>query len=291
MLVSVYYRVRRLRGKGTSQLVIIALRSNIAVSRPSVARLRYIRRPGAESGEVRLVALHSVSRLLFHSWIPAETAALENNERRLHSEDEARSHQGDRELFPENTMCPSMAACAEQAVIRLCLALHGSARGSDLRLRAAAWSVAAGMRSQKVPARHLFARSVLVLVDHGLANGSLDGLRERFSASRARSNEDWRLVGMNSFDDAISSSSGDEKELEADNVSVVSMNVGREGGRHQEGHGLGVCWSMEGLNDNRDGGCGPQNREKGGSGGVKKSLDEPAMRYAAAIRFLMTVSG
>lgn len=235
-----------------------------------------------------------MSRLLFHSWIPAETAALENNERRFHSEDdeeeEARSPPGDRELFPENTMCPSMAACAEQAVIRLCLALHGSARGSDLRLRAAARSVAAGMRSQKAPARHLFARSVLVLVDHGLANGSLDMLRERFPASPARSNEDCRPTGMNSFDDAISSSSGDEKELEVDNVSVVSMNSGRGGERHQEDHGLGVCLSMEGVDDNRDGGYGPQRRETGESGGVKKTLDESAMRYAAAIRFLMMVS-
>lgn len=237
---------------------------------------------------MRLVALHSVSRLLFHSWIPAETATLETNEGRLHSEDDAeedRSHQGDRELFPESTMCPAMAACAEQAVIRLCLALQGRTRGSDIRLRAAARSVAAGLRSRKAPARHLFARSVLVLVDHGLANGSLDGLREHFSASPARSNEYWRPAEMESFDDVISSSSGDEKELEVDDVSVVSMKGGREGERYQEGHGLGFCWSMEGADDDRDDGCGPQK-----SGGVKKSLDEAAIRYAAAIRFLLTVS-
>lgn len=74
----------------------------------------------------------------------------------------------------------SVSAAAEQAVLRLSLILHERARQFDSRVCAAARRIAEGLRVRRHRARHLLARSAILLVDHGLANGSLDALRDNF---------------------------------------------------------------------------------------------------------------
>eukprot|EP00903_Cladosiphon_okamuranus_P014084 g13091.t1 len=169
----------------------------------------------AESVEVRLVAFHSLGRLLFHAWIPAAAAAegKKDQEERDDEDEEARDFaRAGAGLFPLGSPpSPSTAyhgtitnktahsdndndaedvspsrACAEQALLRLSLILNETAsrnnttshrRRSDSRVRAAARGLVLGLRSRRRPARHMLARSALLVLDHGLANGALDGLR------------------------------------------------------------------------------------------------------------------
>eukprot|EP00904_Undaria_pinnatifida_P014231 jgi/Undpi1/9939/HiC_scaffold_28.g12393.m1 len=109
------------------------------------------------------------------------------------------------DVFSGTDACPiAVGVCAEQAVLRVSLILHERARKFDSRVRAACRSLATGLRSRKRRARHLLARSALLVVDHGLANGSLDGLRQRFApAPRRQRGENGQQAGYRdrSFDD------------------------------------------------------------------------------------------
>lgn len=150
------------------------------------------------------MALHSVGRLLFHSWIstvgspPGKHDPATANSLTEESEESEESEEGDldqilRRSSPSTHMpysaavpvaapssASSCAAVAEQTVLRLSLILHERAQRFDARLRVAARGIADGLRARRRQARGLLARSALLVVDHGLANGSLDGMRENF---------------------------------------------------------------------------------------------------------------
>lgn len=154
------------------------------------------------------MAFHSVSRLLFHDWIPWPIAATTTRTK----EDQEEEEEVEEKLaFPLDVSLGSLyppnnhnngtdvPAGAEQALLRVSLILHENTTGTtgttvgtirankrrrffDPRVRAAARTLASELRSRRglLRGRHLLARSSLLVVDHGLANGSLDGLRERF---------------------------------------------------------------------------------------------------------------
>lgn len=149
------------------------------------------------------MAFHSVSRLLFHDWIQGATVATG-------SDDDEEDGEEELSVFPLSLPSSSLTpdrnnninnngngtvvpACAEQALLRVSLILHENTtttttnrvnkkRRFDPRVRIAARTLASELRSRKciLRARQLLSRSTLLVVDHGLANGSLDGLRERF---------------------------------------------------------------------------------------------------------------
>ena len=254
------------------------------------------------------MALHSVSRMLFHSWIPTETALSESNECLYSEEDEKGecSDQDGRKLLPGATSCPDdalpssdptvVAACAEQAVAQLALALQDSTRGPDSRLRLAARRVEVGMQSRKAPSwRGLLARSALVLVDHGLANGSLDGIRDYFCCP-TQGGGGGNPAGLNSIDDAVSTSSGDENELKGGGVGATLMRGKASGKEKQETSGIrfGVDSGYVCGNRPRGTGVGVGNFEdistRVSKSAAKKSPNQAARGYAAAVHFLVTVS-
>ncbi|CAM9615361.1 unnamed protein product [Ectocarpus fasciculatus] len=270
----------------------------------------------AESVEVRLVAFHSVSRLLFHAWIPKEGGAVNREPppprhqpgRHRHdrgvqepggqaegsdedSDQEPRFHPADRSSLPHYNDIP---ACAEQAVLRVSLILHETTTTSDNqrrrfdpRVRAAARSLASGLRARKRRARHLLERSVLLVVDHGLANGSLDGLRVRFpppAPPRSRG-----------------SGSGGGVELES--PSAMSVSSGDEDGDRGDtddadyGNGAGVAAAGLGTAGLDDGGRRGRGRELegrhlgsgAGGGQATARLTKDALQYASAVHFLVAM--
>ncbi|CAM9480064.1 unnamed protein product [Ectocarpus sp. 6 AP-2014] len=276
----------------------------------------------SESVEVRLVAFHSVSRLLFHAWIPKEGGTVNRepppprrqprrhrNNRGIQEPegggeycdedtDEDSDQDGDEELRfrpPGRSSSPgykNVPACAEQAVLRVSLILHETTtandnkrRRFDPRVRAAARSLASGLRARKRRARHLLERSVLLAVDHGLANGSLDGLRVRFPPpAPPRSSGGGGGVGLEP-PSAMSVSSGDEDGDRGDN----------DDGTYGAGGGVagGRFWAT-GLDDGGRRRCGRElggrNLGRGAGGGQSTArLSKDALQYASAVHFLVAM--
>lgn len=267
------------------------------------------------SVEVRLVAFHSVSRLLFYAWIPKEGGAVNREPPPPHRQPgRHRNNRGtqepegggeycdedsDEELRfrpPGRSSSPNyddVPACAEQAVLRVSLILHETTtandnerRRFDPRVRAAARSLASGLRALKRRAGHLLERSVLLVVDHGLANGSLDGLRVRFpSPAPPRSRGGGGGVGLES-PLAMSVSSGDENGDRGDT----------EDGTY--GAGSGVAGGRFGATGLDDGGRRRRGRELegrnlgsgAGGGQTTARLSKDALQYASAVHFLVAVS-
>lgn len=191
---------------------------------------------------------------------------------------------------------PNVAACAEQALLRVALILHEHARKFDARIRAASRSIASGLRSRKRKARHLLARSALLVVDHGLANGSLDALRGRFSFARTG------RAGSGPGSPTMSVASGDEYECGGDfteggggaelrmegDASSVSRAHGRVFIRPAEGADSGRGNRSSGRTETRYG--GHEDAQTGRSGeGVAQGLGKDALQYAAAVHFLVAV--
>lgn len=213
-------------------------------------------------------------------------------------------------------------ACAEHAVLRVSLILHESTRRFDSRVRTAARGLAKGLRLRKRRARHLLARSALLVLDHGLANGSLDGLRGRFPAPRPQPRRDdngeqcfGTTAGLGS--PAMSVSSEDEHE-HRDSFSNGGGGGG-DGGlastralppRSGLPRSVAGFDEMEGV-DGKGGGYGHyssrQIRAEGGGGGggggggcedprggwgvgVTRRLGRDALQYAGAVHFLTGVS-
>ncbi|CAN0081409.1 unnamed protein product [Ectocarpus sp. 8 AP-2014] len=276
----------------------------------------------AESVEVRLVAFHSVSRLLFHAWIPKEGGAVNRERpplprqpgRRCNNRgiqepegreeycdddsDEDSDEDRDEELRfrpPGRSSSPNyddVPACAEQAVLRVSLILHETTtannnqrRRFDPRVRAAARSLASGLRARKRRARHLLERSVLLVVDHGLANGSLDGLRVRFPPpTPPRSRSGGGGVGLES-PSAMSVSSDDEDGDRGDT----------DDGTYGAGSGVaGGCFGATGLDDGgrRRRGRQLEGRNLGsgaGGGQTTARLSKDALQYASAVHFLVAM--
>lgn len=162
------------------------------------------------------MAFHSVGRLLFHTWIPPgededegiwtdddelnisphelpsrSAAAIDSSGRGTTAVDRDSGVVGTAPRFAGGCSTPrngvAIPACAEQAVLRLSLIIHEAGRRFDARVRTAFRSLAKHLHSRKKSARHLIARSALLVVDHGLANGSLDTLRRRFPPPSADS--------------------------------------------------------------------------------------------------------
>lgn len=193
---------------------------------------------------------------------------------------------------------PVLPACAEQALLRLSLILYETTTTSatsnrssssktnrrkrvDPRVRAAARGLAAGLRSvsRKRPARHLIARSALLVLDHGLANGSLDGLRERFPPAvrpRPRGGFDVsggggvgeRVGGGPGSPSAMSVSSGDLDVFCDDELGGWGARTGGGVGPSRRGDGYAA-----GADDGGAVGAGTISRQPYGSQG---SDDEPA---------------
>lgn len=271
------------------------------------------------------MAFHSVGRLLFHAWIPpagrgrrpglGEQSTGDANQQHQDDDEEEEEDDSEKEAlfggeeverFSRSSPAappPVVAACAEQAVLRLSLILHESVRRFDSRVRAAARSLANGLRSRRKRARRLLARSALLVVDHGLANGSLDGLRDRFpppargrdaSASGSGCGVGFRLGSA-----AMSVSSGDEAD---DHEFEEGVNTRGAAGR---AGGLGGCPTVDGVGGDRwynyestsrgavDHGEGcRENAPRGGVGvGGGEGLGKDALQYAAAVHFLAGVSG
>ncbi|CAM9722904.1 unnamed protein product [Ectocarpus sp. 12 AP-2014] len=284
----------------------------------------------AESVEVRLVAFHSVSRLLFHAWISKDGGAvnreppLPRRQPRRHrnnrgiqepeggegncdedsdedsdddSDDDSDEDRDDELRFrpPGRSSSPNyddVPACAEQAVLRVSLILHETTtandnqrRRFDPRVRAAARSLASGLQARKRRARHLLERSVLLVVDHGLANGSLDGLRVRFPPpTLPRSRGGGGGVGLES-PSAMSVSSSEE---DGDRGNTDDGTYGDGGG---------VAGGRFGATGLDDGGRRRRGRELGGrnlgsgAGGVQSTarLSKDALQYASAVHFLVAM--
>ncbi|CAM9570169.1 unnamed protein product, partial [Scytosiphon promiscuus] len=330
----------------------------------------------AESSEVRLVAFHSIGRLLFHSWVPPPAGAVSGGplgssrsrgggtyrRRRRHrgeaqgAEDEQgaeREEEGPGGSLPglpspsssrssgggDNTAV--VPACAEQALLRVALILHentgtentgnrvsgradeDSRRGGrrfDPRVGAAARSLASGLRSRKRRARHLLARSALLAVDHGLANGSLDGLRERFPTP-IRS---WSRGGFGTGGDDSSGDRGLDERLgrqstpKSPAAMSVSSSSSSDGGRcgWTSGSGGGVRFRGHADEVSPGGSRAPEQRRfwpeggdrmdddvgsdrggrkgvRGTSGGVQQQQQETgrlgsdALQYASAVKFFV----
>ncbi|CAM9450062.1 unnamed protein product, partial [Ectocarpus sp. 13 AM-2016] len=276
----------------------------------------------AESVEVRLVAFHSVSRLLFHAWISKDGGAVNRepplprrqpgrhrNNRGIQEpeggkeycdedRDEDSDEDSDEELRfrpPDRSSSPNyddVPACAEQAVLRVSLILHETTtandnqrRRFDPRVRAAARSLASGLRARKRRARHLLERSVLLVVDHGLANGSLDGLCVRFPPP------------------ALRRSCGGGGGVGLESPSSMSVSSGEEDGDRGNtddgtyGDGSGVAGARFGATGLDDGGRRWRGRELGGknpgsgAGGGQSTarLSKDALQYASAVHFLVAM--
>lgn len=278
--------------------------------------------------QVRLVAFHSVGRLLFHAWIPSAAAAAaqegatigikhnvnEGKQDREEEGEEEEEHEEARDfgragagLFPLGLLpssptayhgttnnnnindlysdngngndaegISSPPACAEQALLRLSLILHETARGrSDPRVRAAARSLASGLRSRRRPARKLLARSALLVLDHGLANGSLDGLRERFPpATRPRARGGGaagvgEVFGLGSLS-AMSVSSGDRGVSRSELGGWGARGGGGGGGLESPYHG-------DGRAVGGDGGDAAGRKRSGLPHGSQAFVDDPVM--------------
>lgn len=187
---------------------------------------------------------------------------------------------------------PAVSRCAEQALLRLSLILHEPVRKIDSRVRAAAQALAEGLRSCRGRARVLLARSAVLIVEHGLANGTLDVLRRRFPPSR---------VGMEDESDQ-------ESQLDTENESTAGGggNTGVRGREEfdafgddpweRESHGEsirgpetladGAMNSARSHGEVRDDTENLRRRE--GSAG-EEGLGRDAEQYAAAVHFLVKV--
>lgn len=264
------------------------------------------------------MAFHSVSRLLFHAWIPKAGGAVSQEPqppprrqpgRHRHDrgaqepggeeEEEDSDEDSDEELRfcpPGQSSSPSyndVPACAEQAVLRVSLILHESTTANDNqrkrfdpRVRAVARSLASGLRAHKRRARHLLERSVLLVVDHGLANGSLDGLRVRFPPpAPPRSRGSRGGVGLES-PSAMSVSSDHEDGDRGDT----------DDGKYGDGGGVAAGgFGTTGLDDRgrrgRDRELQGRNLGSGAGGGqTTPRLSNDALQYASAVHFLVAVS-
>ncbi|CAM9459120.1 unnamed protein product [Ectocarpus sp. 4 AP-2014] len=272
----------------------------------------------AESIEVRLVSFHSVSRLLFHTWIPKAGRAVnreptpprrlpgrQRNNRGIQEPeggeeycDEDSDEDSDEELRlrpPGRSSSPNyddVPACAEQAVLRVSLILHETTtaidnkrRRFDPRVRAAARSLACGLRARKRSARHLLKRSVLLVVDHGLANGSLDGLRVRFPLPALP--RSCGTVGGIVLEppSAMWVSSGDEDGDRGDtDDGTYGDGSGVAGGR------FGATGLDAGGRRRRCGERGARNLGSGADGGQSTArLSKDALQYASAVHFLVAM--
>lgn len=292
--------------------------------------------PLTDSTEVRLVAFYSVARLLFHSWIPAAVEnnghqkeqpnrhkeekywLSDNGDQTEEEEEEKAEGEGEEEgeeleLFERTspssataTRCsttptaitPLTPACAEHALLRVSLILHepGPTRRFDSRVRTTCRCLAKRLRSRKRGARHLLARAVLLLVDHGLANGSLDGLRGHFPPALRERRE---LRALDSSAMSVCSGDGDESDHPYDFADddgggdavctdgTVEHPRGSEygssygGGRDRNRYAFRQGNMTEGRVQENGEGCGE--REEG--------LGKDAFQYAAAVHFLVEVGG
>lgn len=212
---------------------------------------------------------------------------------------------------PTLAVADTPTACAEHAVLRISLILHESPRCFDSRVRAAARGLARGLRLRKRRARRLLARSALLVLDHGLANGSLDGLKSRFPTPRRGNENSGRgVVGS----PAMSVSPEDEHErrdsLRGDGPSSTRNFYARRerraglsppGSRFRRsvenscylegvdgrGSGYGGCSRQM---EAGDGGGGHEDLRGESRGGVTERLGGDALQYAGAVRFLVGVS-
>lgn len=213
---------------------------------------------------------------------------------------------------PTPAVAATPTACAEHAVLRISLILHESPRCFDSRVRAAARGLARGLRLRKRRARRLLARSALLVLDHGLANGSLDGLKSRFPARR-RGNE---YSGMGVVGSPAMSVSPEDEHERRDSLrgdgrsSTQTSGAPRErraelsppgsrfrrsvggssyylGGVDGRGSGYGGCSRQM---EAGDGGRGHEDLRGESPGGMTERLDRDALQYAGAVKFLVGVS-
>lgn len=296
--------------------------------------------------QVRLVAFHSIGRLLFHSWIPAGPRAAstgqdpeaEDCQEKTSTEEYDLDHpeevckagidlsprfwtqqvsvktgirglgtsrRCDCQEYTGNTNIPrhypppdgvennpAVSRCAEQALLRLSLILHESVRKIDSRVRAAARALAEGLWSCRRRARVLFARSAVLIVEHGLANGTLDVLRRRFPPSREGMDEESDQE--NQFDT--------EKETTAGGGGNPGVRGREEVGAfgddawERESHGEPIrgpeTLADGAVNGGRSRGeihddTEDLHRREGSAG--EEGLGRDAEQYAAAVHFLVKV--